>query len=96
VERVVRNALVPQPRDGSAAGYSRFRRSIHCHRSEPDWHFPEKPIHPGVSLAAGSSTWLSTETLSKNHDFLMGAGQGEGVDLGEAADLDVGGQAAQH
>jgi hypothetical protein len=32
------NALVPQPRDGSAAGYSGLRRLVR-HRSEPDWHF---------------------------------------------------------
>jgi hypothetical protein len=89
VERVVRYALVPQPRDGSAAKYLRLRRSIHCH------HLTEKPIHPAASLAAGSSTWLSTETLRRNHDSLMGAGQGEDVEQGEAAELDVAGQ-AQH
>jgi len=27
------------------AGYSRLRRLV-CHRSEPDWHFQEKPIPP--------------------------------------------------
>ena len=89
VERVVLNALVPQPRDGSAAEYLRLRRSIHCHR------LTEKPIQPGASPAAGSSTRLSTETLRKNHDSLTRAGQGEGVESGEVADLDVAGQ-AQH
>jgi hypothetical protein len=52
---------------------------------------------PPRSLARSRlSTRLSTETLSKNHNSLTGAGQGEGVELGEAAELDVGGQAAQH
>ncbi len=50
---------------------------------------------PGASIAAGSSTWLSAETLRKNHDSLTRAGQGEGVESGEAAELDVAGQ-AQH
>jgi len=46
VERVVLNALGDDC--GSAALYLRLRRFL-CHRSEPDWHFPEKPIHPSPS-----------------------------------------------
>ena len=80
----------PQPRHGSGAGYLCLRRSIYCHR------LTEKAIHPGVSLTAGSSTRLSTETLSKNHDFLTAAEQGEAVASGEAAVWDAADWAESH
>jgi hypothetical protein len=44
VERVVLNALVPHLRDGFTPYISAFGDDA-CHRSEPDWHFLEKPIH---------------------------------------------------
>jgi hypothetical protein len=75
VERVVFNALARSLRLCRLI-YLRLRRSIHCHR------LTEKPIHRGTSLAAGSFTRLSTETLRKNHGSLTSARQGEGVVAG--------------
>jgi hypothetical protein len=49
VERVVLNALAfdaALPPDIRASG------DCSCHRSEPDWHFPEKPIHLRYTFAS--------------------------------------------
>ena len=44
VERVVLNALVPQPRDGSAAGYSRL------------WRFPLSSVQAGLAFSGEADT----------------------------------------
>ena len=81
------NALLQQPR--FAAGCLRLGRFL-CHRSEPDWHFHEKPIHLHRSRGWNAFSSMCRQNWHSRHSRITvagAAGSGAAAASGEASVL---------